>query len=160
MQMTQSTLTIGTLATLTQCSIPTIRYYEQIGLLPHAQRAGNGHRFYREDDVRRLGFIKRCRDFGFPIEQVKQLAGLFDNGDRACSEVRDLAQGHLDDVRVKLEELRQLETSLANFVDSCNQTCKDGTTRDCAIVADLTAVAVAPSGTAAACCPPLQGTSA
>ena len=60
-------LTIGALATQARTNVPTIRYYEEIGLLPQAERGSNGHRYYREADLRRLTFIKRCRDFGFPI---------------------------------------------------------------------------------------------
>ena len=132
-------LTIGALSTKTHCTVPTIRYYEQIGLLPRPERASNGHRYYRDDDLKRLTFIKRCRDFGFPIEQVRDLAGLFEDGDRACVEVRDLAQVHLDQVRAKLEEMRQLEASLELLVGSCDATCSAGPTRDCCILADFAA---------------------
>jgi len=147
--MSSPPLSIGALAERTQCTVPTIRYYEEIGLLPHAGRAANGHRHYGEPDVRRLLFIKRCRDFGFPIEQVKQLVHLFEDGDRACMEVRDLAQARLDQVRARLEEMRQLEASLALFVDSCNTACRGGATRDCTIIEDM-ATAKTGSGGAAA----------
>jgi DNA-binding transcriptional MerR regulator len=130
-------LTIGALSEQTHCTVPTIRYYEQIGLLPRPERASNGHRYYRDDDLKRLTFIKRCRDFGFPIEQVRDLAGLFEDGDRACAEVRDLAQAHLDQVRAKLAEMRQLEISLAAFVGSCDTACIGGRTRDCVIMDDM-----------------------
>lgn len=130
-------LTIGALSTQTHCTVPTIRYYEQIGLLPRPQRASNGHRYYRDQDLKRLTFIKRCRDFGFPIEQVRDLAGLFEDGDRACVEVRDLAQVHLDQVRAKLAEMHQLEASLEAFVGSCNAACSGGLTRDCVILEDM-----------------------
>lgn len=136
-----SELTIGHLASHTKTNVPTIRYYEEIGLLPRARRAANGHRYYREEDLKRLSFIKRCRDFGFPIEQVRELVGLFENGDRACVEVRDMAQVHLNGVREKLEEMRQLEASLAAFVASCDEACCKGPTRNCAIIEDLSAIA-------------------
>lgn len=138
--MSQSNLTIGVLASRTNTNVPTIRYYEKIGLLPRAQRASNGHRYYRDADLTRLTFIKRCRDFGFPIEQVRELAALFEEGDRACIEVRDMAQTHLNTVREKLKELRQLEVSLAAFVASCDEACCTGPTRDCAIIQDLSAI--------------------
>jgi len=154
--MSSSHLTIGALAERTHCNVPTIRYYEEIGLLPHAERAANGHRHYGDADVRRLVFIKRCRDFGFPIEQVKHLVELFENGDRACLEVRDLAQVHLDQVRAKLEEMRQLEASLAAFVASCNAACSGGVTRDCAIIEDLSAVDSRVAGAAGCCQAPVR----
>jgi DNA-binding transcriptional MerR regulator len=103
--------------------------------------------------LRRLVFIKRCRDFGFTIEHVKQLVGLFENGDRACLEVRDLAQKHLDQVRTKMKELRGLEHSLAEFVGNCSATCADGTTRDCVILEELSNTCAAPANQAT-CCPP------
>lgn len=104
--MSPSNLTIGALAMHTRTNVPTIRYYEEIGLLPQAQRSANGRRYYRDTDLKRLTFIKRCRDFGFPIEQVRELVKLFEDGDRSCIEVRDLAQVHLDTVRAKLGEMR------------------------------------------------------
>lgn len=130
-------LTIGALSERTQCTVPTIRYYEQIGLLPHPSRAANGHRFYRDEDLQRLTFIRRCRNFGFPIEQVRKLAGLFEDGDRACVEARDLAHAHLEHVRARLGEMRQLEASLQAFVNSCDSECSGGTTRDCVIIGDI-----------------------
>lgn len=153
--MSQSNLTIGALASETKTNVPTIRYYEEIGLLPCAQRAANGHRYYRDADLKRLTFIKRCRDFGFPIEQVRELVALFEDGDRACIEVRDMAQNHLDAVRVKLEEMRQLEANLVEFVASCDETCCTGPTRNCAIIVDLSAIEPTIKASASSgCCGP------
>jgi DNA-binding transcriptional MerR regulator len=155
-----SQLTIGALATQTRTNVPTIRYYEEIGLLPHAQRAANGHRYYRDADLKRLTFIKRCRDFGFSIEQVRELVKLFEDGDRACIEVRDMAQMHLDAVRAKLEEMRQLESSLMAFVASCDDACCKGPTRDCAIIEDLSAPdpKLQPASSASCCAAPSKRT--
>jgi len=139
-------LTIGALSSQTGCNVPTIRYYEQIGLLPAPQRAANGHRYYRDADLKRLSFIKRCRDFGFSIDQVRTLANLFEEGARPCAEARDVAQEHLLAVRAKLEELRQLEAGLAAFVDGCNAACSGGAARDCVIIEDLAA-----TGTSSSC---------
>lgn len=135
--MESENMTIGALATRTQCSVPTIRYYEEIGLLPQAARSANGRRYYSDSDHRRLLFIKRCRDFGFPIGQVRNLLSPFEDGDRSCVEVRDMAQDHLIQVRAKIEELRQLEGSLMTFVQSCDQACVGGVVRDCTIIDDL-----------------------
>lgn len=137
--MFQSSLTIGALATQTNTNVPTIRYYEEIGLLPQAQRSTNGRRYYRDVDLKRLTFIKRCRDFNFPIEQVRELVKLFEDGDRSCIDVRNLAQRHLDTVRVKLEEMRLLEAGLVAFVESCDEVCCQGSTEDCSIIKDLSA---------------------
>lgn len=152
-------LTIGALSLQTHCNIPTIRYYEQIGLLPRPNRESNGHRYYREPDLRRLTFIKRCRDFGFPIEQVRELASLYEDGERDCIEVREAAQLHLEQVRAKIAEMRQLETALAEFVCSCDAACVGGPTKDCVIIEDMTTT----EGKAAvrtSCCPAPETASA
>jgi DNA-binding transcriptional MerR regulator len=156
--MSQSSLTIGLLASQAKTNVPTIRYYEDIGLLPPAQRAANGHRYYMDADLKRLTFIKHCRDFGFPIEQVRQLVGLFEDGDRSCIEVRDLAKIHLETVRQKLKEIRQLEKSLATFVNSCDEACSKGPTRHCAIIEDLSSVESDPRQVeqSAHCCGPSE----
>ena len=138
-------MTIGALAMQTQCTVPTIRYYEQIGLLPPPARASNGQRTYRDEDKKRLSFIKRCRDFGFPIKQVRDLASLFEDGGRACVEVRDLAQVQLDQVRTKLDAMRQLEARLAQFVAACDASCAGGTTGDCVIIGGIAASCAAPN---------------
>lgn len=135
--MSRPGITIGQLASWTNTNVPTIRYYEEIGLLPEARRAANGHRHYVNGDVTRLGFIKRCRDFGFPIEQVREMVKLFDNGDSPCVEVRDLANAQLELVRSKIEQMRQLESKLMAFVASCDADCCAGMTRDCNIIEDL-----------------------
>ncbi|QNA91102.1 MerR family DNA-binding protein [Massilia sp. Dwa41.01b] len=125
------------MAASTACSVPTIRYFEQIGLLPRPQRGANGHRYYRPADLRRLGFIKRCRDFGFPIEQVRAMAALFEDGGRPCAEVRSLAQSQLDEVRHKIGEMRRLESSLAAFVNRCDASCSGAPASDCFTVEDM-----------------------
>lgn len=148
-----SQLTIGALATQTKTNVPTIRYYEEIGLLPHAERGSNGHRYYRDTDLRRLTFIKRCRDFGFPIEQVRELVKLFEDGDRSCLEVREMAQTNLDAVREKLEEMHLLEASLQSIVASCDDACSKGPTRNCAIIEDLSASeSLSQPASSASCC--------
>ena len=78
----------GALATETRCSVPTIRYYEEIGLLPKPERLPGGHRVYGEADRQRLLFISRCRDFGFSIEHVRELVALVDSPMRDCTAAR------------------------------------------------------------------------
>lgn len=135
--MSASTLSIGAVAKRTGCTVPTIRYYEDIGLLPTAARTDAGQRHYGESTLRRLTFIRRCRDFGFSIEQVRELVGLVDQPDRPCLEVRSIAASHLAEVRRKLDELRALEGSLNAFVWSCDTACAGGAAMDCSILEDL-----------------------
>ncbi len=80
MKMSPSSLprSIGVIARQTGCTVPTIRYYEEIGLLPPGPRTEAGRRVYGDEAVRRLTFIRRCRDFGFSIEQVRELVSLVD----------------------------------------------------------------------------------
>ena len=128
---------IGRLAKATDTTTPTIRYYEDIGLLPIASRQPGSQRVYGEADVRRLTFIRRCRDFGFPIDKVRLLVSLVQNRERSCSEARDLAFAHLVEIRQKLAELQELEHSVASFVDSCDQSCADGSGADCVMLEEL-----------------------
>jgi DNA-binding transcriptional MerR regulator len=133
-----SSLSIGFVARQTGCTVPTIRYYEEIGLLPEVARSDTGHRHYGNDAVRRLTFIRRCRDFGFSIEQVRELVGLVDHPERPCVEARDIASAQLVKVRDKLAELQALEASLSAFVVGCNTACAGGAAVDCTILEDLT----------------------
>ncbi|MDR9485324.1 MULTISPECIES: MerR family transcriptional regulator [Sediminimonas] len=130
-------LSIGQAATTCGVPAPTIRYYEEIGLIPPARRSAAGHRHYEPDDIARLTFIRRCRDFGFGIAQVRLLCGLATSPAEDCTAVRDIAADHLSSVRQKLDELRGLEAQLSAFVDSCESVCCGGQSRDCTVLADL-----------------------
>lgn len=148
-----ATISIGVLAQKTGCTVPTIRYYEEIGLLPAGPRTDAGRRLYAQLAVQRLTFIRRCRDFGFSIEQVRELVGLVDEPDRPCVEVREIASGHLVEVRKKLAELQALESSLSAFVVSCDSACAGGPSIDCTILEDLAHPAdTARLVTASPCC--------
>ena len=130
-------LRIGELAGRTGTTAPTIRYYEQIGLFPPARRRSGGQRSFDEEDVKRLTFIRRCRDFGFSIEQVRVLTALVQDRERSCLEARDLTYSHLKTVRAKLAELQGLEQTIARFVKDCEATCLGGPGPDCTILGDL-----------------------
>jgi DNA-binding transcriptional MerR regulator len=130
-------LKIGGLADRTGTNAPTIRYYEEIGLLRPADRQSGGQRTYGDADVKRLTFIRRCRDFGFSIEQVRSLVALVEDRDRSCMDARNLAQEHLTAVRARLTELEALERSIAGFVASCDASCAGGPGPDCVILEDL-----------------------
>lgn len=145
-------LSIGLVARQTGCTVPTIRYYEEIGLLPAAGRTESGQRQYDAQTVRRLGFIRRCRDFGFSIEQVRELVGLVDAPERPCNEVREVAATHLAQVRRKLDELKALEAGLAAFVGSCDSACAGGPAVDCTILEDLASPSGAAHRQAGSCC--------
>ena len=150
-------LSIGAASRQTGCSVPTIRYYEEVGLLAAAPRTEGNQRHYDAAALRRLAFIRRCRDFGFTIGQVRELVGLVDQPGRNCMEVRDVAQAHLEEVQKKLAELQSLKASLSAFVSSCDTACAGGPAVDCTILEDLAMPATASPSvrapvTTASCC--------
>ncbi|CAP41343.1 MerR family transcriptional regulator [Bordetella petrii] len=132
-----SSLTIGALATRTGLNVSAIRYYEEIGLIPEAQRRPSGHRVYGADAEELLTLIRHCRDFGFSVEDTKALISLVSSKERDCVEARDIAQVHLDAVRSKLAELQALERSLSKFVTACTEQCAGGPAPRCTILRDL-----------------------
>jgi MerR family transcriptional regulator, copper efflux regulator len=137
MNVQMRVFTIGALAKATGASAPTIRYYEEIGLLPPATRTASGQRNYDEPDVGRLTFIKQCRYFGAGIEQVRSLLVLSMSSERDCVETRDIAQAHLNEVRARMVELRALEARLQGFVTRCNNACAGGPGTDGVIFKDI-----------------------
>ena len=117
--MPSPSFTIGQLAQRTGANIETIRYYERIGLLPVANRKGR-YRSYDATDVARLGFVRRSRELGFSIREVRTLLDLAAGGHESCAEVRDLASVHLHDVRSRIADLRRMERALATTVRACD----------------------------------------
>jgi len=149
---TSPSRSIGVLAQQTGCTVPTIRYYEEVGLLPAGPRTAAGRRVYGEEAVRRLTFVRRCRDFGFSIDQVRELVGLVDEPHRPCIEVRDIAATHLVQLRERLAELQALEKSMAAFVCSCENACAGGAAVDCTILEDLSVPASVAGALNRPCC--------
>ncbi len=123
-------VTRGRLAKATGCNIETIRYYEQIGLMPAAMRSDSGYRIYGAIERQRLSFILRGRELGFSIKGLRSLLSLVDGGDYTCGEVRDQTLRHLEDVRAKIADLRRLELTLAEV----SAQCEGGTVPDCPII--------------------------
>jgi DNA-binding transcriptional MerR regulator len=128
---------IGILAERTGTSVATIRYYEAIGLLRRARRQSGGQRAYDNEDVRRLSFVRRCREFGFPLSNVRSLLSLSGDRSASCGDARDLAESNLAAVRRKLDELKVLERSIAAMVETCDANCAGGPAPACSIFADL-----------------------
>ncbi|CAM5584613.1 helix-turn-helix domain-containing protein [Sphingobium scionense] len=118
MTTSRTTIPIGELSQRTGCNIETIRYYERISLLPVPLRRGR-YRAYGPSDVRRLSFVRRARELGFPIDSVRALLALADGGAASCAQARDLASEHLRDVRVKIADLRRMEQVLGDTVAAC-----------------------------------------
>jgi DNA-binding transcriptional MerR regulator len=122
-------LAIGELSRLTGVKIPTIRYYEGVGLLPSPTRTEGQQRRYGSDDVRRLNFIRHARELGFEVDAIRQLLGLADDPNRCCGEVHDITKAHLDDVKDKIARLTALRDELESMV-----ACENRRVSDCRII--------------------------
>lgn len=110
---------IGDLSKRTGVNIETIRYYERIALLPAPPRTPGGRRSYAESHVQVLTFIRRGRELGFPIDDIRTLLGLAEPEDASCAEVEKIARAHLDSVRSKIADLTRLERVLSETVSQC-----------------------------------------
>ncbi len=113
-------LTIGRLAAAAGVNFETVRYYERIGLMPPPARTASRHRAYEAAHVRRLTFIRRARELGFSIEDIRALLALAEPSQASCAQAQEIAQAHLDDVRAKLADLAKLERILARTVARCS----------------------------------------
>jgi DNA-binding transcriptional MerR regulator len=134
--MANGTLGIGAVARRSGLSVPTIRYYEEIGLLRPAGRRGGGHRVYGSDDLRRLTFIARCRDLGFPIDRIRSLLAVtVDN--RPCADARTIATDHLAQVNTKIDELIEIKHHLEGFVRECSTACSASPAASCVMIDGL-----------------------
>ncbi len=103
--------------------IVTIRYYEQIDLMPLPLRTQGNYRSYGDDALQRLRFIRRCRDLGFTLDQVRDLLRLASEKTNPCEEVKQIAAQHRKDVEDKLEDLERLAQELRRIDDSCRGNC-------------------------------------
>jgi MerR family mercuric resistance operon transcriptional regulator len=112
-------LTIGRLAAAAGVNLETIRYYERIRLMPRPGRTRGGHRIYSTDHVKRLAFIRRARELGFSIEDIRTLLVLSEPKRISCDRVKVIASAHLAAVRVKVADLSRLEALLAAAVAQC-----------------------------------------
>jgi DNA-binding transcriptional MerR regulator len=111
---------IGDLAKQTGVKVVTIRYYEQIGVLPGAKRTSGNYRSYGADHVRRLRFVRRCRDLGFSLDQVRDLLRLSAENGPSCAEVCEMADRQRKAVEDKIADLKRLASELRRMGASCN----------------------------------------
>ena len=130
-----SSMNIGEAAKAAGVSAKMIRHYEQIGLLPEAERTDAGYRQYGERDVSVLRFIRQSRSLGFSIPQIADLLGLWTNRRRASREVKEVARRHLDDLAEKMREMAAMKAALERLVMSCHGSDDP----HCAILAELAA---------------------
>ena len=125
-------MNIGQVAEQSGIPAKTIRYYEDIGLV-RPPRDANGYRAFADQDVHKLAFLGRARSLGFTIQDCRTLLALYEDQDRASSDVKKVATQHLDRIEAKLAELGAMRETLAHLVDCCA-----GDNRpDCPILSDL-----------------------
>lgn len=126
-------LSIGALSKRTGVHLETVRYYENIGIMPKPPRSPAGHRRYDQEHLKRLTFVKRSRELGFTLKEVRALLALVDGGDYTCGVVQELTLAHLHEVRRKIADLQRLEATLADI----SAQCADGTIPDCPFIETL-----------------------
>src|SRR5712692_10052551 len=126
-------LSRGELAARTGCNIETIRYYEQIGLLPPPPRSQGGHRLYGQDLFKRLNFIRRSRELGFTLEEIRELLRLVDGGKYTCKQVETLALQHARDIQRKILDLKKLK----NVLEAMASQCRGGKVPACPVIEAL-----------------------
>jgi DNA-binding transcriptional MerR regulator len=125
---------IGELSKRTKVKVPTIRYYEEMGLLAEAERTSGNQRRYDKTGLERLSFIRHARDLGFSIEAISSLIELQDHPDRSCETATEIAASQLVDVREKIKRLKLLEKELTRISKGCDG---QGVSQDCYVLASL-----------------------
>lgn len=124
---------IGGASRATGVNIETIRYYERIGVMPAPRRTEGGHRAYDGEQVRRLRFIRRSRELGFSLDQIRAMLRLVDDGTLTCAEIHAMTVDHLAEVERKIADLRRLEGVLSAITADCSR----GNVPECPIVETL-----------------------
>jgi DNA-binding transcriptional MerR regulator len=112
-------LSIGALADAAGVKVVTVRYYEKVKLMPEPPRSDGNYRAYKREHLHRLRFIRRCRELGFTLAQVRELLRLSVQGKQGCSDVDRMASKHLDDIERKIGDLKRLAAELRGINRQC-----------------------------------------
>jgi Cu(I)-responsive transcriptional regulator len=131
--MSKKNLTIGQLARETGTKVETVRFYEKCGLLPAPARTEGNYRSYDRGHLNRLSFIRRARDLGFSLDQVRALLALSDDRSQPCAAIDAIAKEHRTEVERKIVDLQSLKAELDRMIDQCD--C--GVVADCRIIESL-----------------------
>ena len=123
-------ISIGQASIKSGVKVPTIRYYEQIGLLPAPPRTEGNRRSYADDDIRRLAFIRHSRELGFEIDAIRTLLALQDDPNQPCGTADQIARARLIEVEQRIRSLNALKAELEAMVEGCKQ----GTVCDCRVI--------------------------
>ncbi|MGO8916548.1 MAG: MerR family transcriptional regulator [Stellaceae bacterium] len=139
--MTHPGIPIGVAATQSGVKVPTIRYYEQIGLLPKPSRTKSNRRNYDAAALRRLIFVRHARELGFEIEAIRVLLTLQDNPDQSCKAASEIARARLDEVERRIDTLLALRVELERIIAEC----ANGLVAECRVIEALANHAECPS---------------
>lgn len=126
-------MNIGQASDASGVSAKMIRYYESVGLMPEAGRSASGYRVYTDSDVHMLRFIRRSRDLGFALDDIRLLLGLWRDRTRPSAAVKDIAIKHIDDLTAKIAELQAMKRTLQHLAEACHGDARP----DCPILDDL-----------------------
>lgn len=132
-----SGISIGKAAERSGCTVVAIRHYEEVGLLDDVGRASNGRRVYGWPDIHRLRFIRRCREVGFGLDDVRALVGRSIGTSPDCLAVKDVALAHAKRLQNMRVEIEVLERSLLAIAAACSEVCAGGRSPACRIVDEL-----------------------
>ena len=114
-------LSIGSLSQQSGVNVETIRYYEKIGIMPKPERSAGGYRIYGPEHVKRLHFVRRGRELGFSLDELRGLLRLVDGHAYTCAEVHALTTEHLREIRQKIADLKRLERVMSGMAASCGR---------------------------------------
>jgi MerR family mercuric resistance operon transcriptional regulator len=130
--MNLESFSIGQLAKESGCKVETVHYYEKIGLMPEPPRTDGGHRVFFLSHVKRLNFIRRSRELGFKIEQIRELLKFIDEPDHHCGEDKAVAMQQAKVVQDKINDLQRLYSALNGMVSQCKG--RNNSIDDCPII--------------------------
>jgi len=125
--------TVGKLAKKANINIETLRYYENIGLMPKPKKLESGYRVYAESDLRKLLFIKNSKMLGFTLKEIKELLFLKVDDDKNCNDVRTIAENKINEIDIKLKEMRKIKKALSKLADKCKRKTDD----ECPILSEI-----------------------
>ena len=131
--MSGTTFPIGELSSKTGVKVPTIRYYEQIGLIPDAERTAGHQRRYSQLEARRLMFIRHARDLGFSIDHIRELLDLAGHPDQPCAKIDRIARLRAKEIGQRIARLEALKSELWRVI----KRCKGGRIAECRIIEAL-----------------------
>ena len=124
---------IGKLSQASEVKVPTIRYYEEIGILPEPERSAGNQRLYTQETLERLSFIRHARELGFTLEAIRELLSLSDNPNQSCEAADAIARKQLIAVKQRVKMLQDLQKELESMVNQC----ANGKVSDCRVIGVL-----------------------